>query len=267
MSPNGRGTWYVRPMPSRHRAAAFSRVTVRPANRTSPAPGARSPEMRPNRLVLPAPFGPTMPTVSPAPTARDRSSAMTTRPNRFVTLSSSSSGLVIWSLVGRLQVGGDLGVRLQRVVHDLGLNRELGALLPLDADRRGDRHTRRGTAGGEVKRPGHRLREVHLVDGGGDFLLVVRVAHRGEGRVGGLKKAVVADVGVPLPIRGCLEIAGQLLAGLPGERGRPRQRRRPPGVGGDVVSQVPKRVSVRREQQHLGYRGQLRPEALLDGLL
>src|SRR5262249_26747589 len=214
MSPNGRGTWYVRPMPSLHRAAASSLVTVRPAKRTSPAPGARSPEMRPNRLVLPAPFGPTIPTTSPGPTANDRSSAMTTRPNRFVTLSSSRSGLVIRSLVGRLEIGGDLRLRLQRVVHNLGLDRELRALLPLDADRRGDRHARRGAAGREVQRPGHRLVEVHLVDRCGDLGLVVRVAHRGEGRVGDLEQAVVADVGGPLPVAGGLEIVGRLLAGL-----------------------------------------------------
>src|SRR2546429_3773484 len=195
-------------MPSLHRAAASSLVTARPAKLTSPASGARSPEMRPNRLVLPAPFGPTIPTTSPGPTANDRSSAMTTRPNRFVTLSSSSSELVIRSLVGRKEVGGDLRRRLQRVVHDLRLNRELVALLPLDADRRGDRDARRGTPGGEVQRPGHRLREVHLVDGGGDLGLVVRVAHRGQGRVGGLEQAVVADVGVPLPIGGGLEVVG-----------------------------------------------------------
>src|SRR6516164_1748919 len=153
-------------MPSLLRAAASSLVIVRPAKRTSPDPGARSPEMRPNRLVLPAPFGPTIPTTSPGPTAKDRSSAMTTRPNRFVTLSSSSSASVIRSLVGGEQVGRDLRLRLQCVVHHLGLNRELRALLPLDADRGGDRHARRGPAGGEIQRPGHRLRQVHLVDGG-----------------------------------------------------------------------------------------------------
>src|SRR6266576_741254 len=130
-------------MPSLHRAAASSLVTARPAKRTSPASGARSPEMRPNRLVLPAPFGPTIPTTSPGPTANDRSSAMTTRPNRFVTWSSSSRGLVIRSFIGWLQVGGDLRLWLQRVVHDLRLDREPRALLPLDADRRGDRHARR----------------------------------------------------------------------------------------------------------------------------
>src|SRR5271170_2275948 len=108
-------------MPSLHRAAASSLVTVRPAKEISPAPGARSPEMRPNRLVLPAPFGPTIPTTSPGPTANDRSSAMTTRPNRFVTWSSSSSGLVIRSGVGGQEVGGDLRLGQQGVVDDLHL--------------------------------------------------------------------------------------------------------------------------------------------------
>src|SRR5215469_871177 len=182
MSENGRGTWYVRPTPRRHRPAASSRVTARPANRTSPPSGASSPAMRPNRLVFPAPFGPTIPTTSPAPTAIDRSSAMTTRPNRFVTRSSSSSGLVIRSRVGRLQVGGDLRIGKQRVVHDLHLHRELRALLPLDADRRGDGDAGGGTARCEIQRAGDAL-DVHLVDGVGDLGLVVRIAHRRKGRV------------------------------------------------------------------------------------
>src|SRR5690242_2986426 len=134
-------------MPSRVRPAASSRFTRRPAKRTSPPSGARSPEIRPNRLVLPAPFGPTMPTMSPGWTASDRPAAMTTWPNFFDRPSSSSSapdpeepshgsGLVIWLLVRRQQVGGDLRLRLQRVVDDLHLDRVLGALLPLHADRR-----------------------------------------------------------------------------------------------------------------------------------
>src|ERR1700743_1918415 len=142
-------------MPSLHRAAGSSLVTVRPSKQISPAPGARSPEMRPNRLVLPAPFGPTIPTVSPAPTLNERSSAMTTRPNRLVTWSSWSRAVAIWLLVRRQQVAGELGLRLQGVVHDVALQRVLGALLPLDPDRRGDRHPWRGRLGrGEVQRPG-----------------------------------------------------------------------------------------------------------------
>src|SRR5579859_2101022 len=140
-------------MPSLHRAAASSLVTVRPAKRTCPASGARSPEIRPNRLVLPAPFGPTIPTVSPGPTASDRLSATTTRPNRFATPSSSSRGLIIRLLVGRQQVAGGLHAGQQRVVDDLHLQRELGSLLPLHADGRGDRHARRRVLGrGEVQR-------------------------------------------------------------------------------------------------------------------
>src|ERR1700756_4248339 len=106
-------------MPSLHRAAASSLVTVRPEKETLPAPGDRSPEMRPNRLVLPAPFGPTIPTVSPGPTANDRSSAMTTRPNRFVTPSSCSSVSVIRSFFRWLKRGSERYVRHQRIVDDL----------------------------------------------------------------------------------------------------------------------------------------------------
>src|SRR5258708_20001971 len=86
--------------------------------------------MRPNRLVLPAPFGPTIPTTCPGLTASDRSSAMTTRPNRFVTRSSSSNGLVIRSRVSRLQVGGDLRLPLQGFVRDLHLQPVLVPLQP-----------------------------------------------------------------------------------------------------------------------------------------
>src|SRR5262249_57340503 len=120
---------------------------------------------------------------SPEPTANDRSSAMTTRPNRFVTLSSSRRGLVIRSLVGRLKVSGDLRLRLQRVVHDLGLDREPRALLPLDADRRGDLHAPRGAAGGGGQPPRHRLRGVHTVDGAGALLLAAPGCHPAQGPV------------------------------------------------------------------------------------
>src|ERR1700758_1643133 len=155
-------------MPRRHRAAASSRVTFFPAKLTWPAPGARSPEMRPNRLVLPAPFGPTIPTVSPAPTEKLRSSAMTTRPNRFVTWSSSRSGVLIAHFIalgvaldlaeGGQEVTSDLRVRLERVVDHDGLERVLGALLPLDADWRGDGHAGGGVlARGVVDRAGDGL--------------------------------------------------------------------------------------------------------------
>src|SRR5256884_6038348 len=143
ISVNGRGTWYVRPMPSRHRAAASSLVTGRPPKEIAPAPGDRSPEMRPNRLVLPAPFGPTIPTVSPDPTVNERSSAMTTRPNLFVTWSSSSRELVIRFLVRRFEGSCGRHVRHQRIVHDLHRVTPLGAGLPLHAHTGGVHHAGR----------------------------------------------------------------------------------------------------------------------------
>src|SRR5208282_4387391 len=182
-----------------------------------------------NRLVLPAPFGPTIPTVSPAPTANDTSSTMTTWPKRFVTWPSSSSGLVIRSGVRWQQGAGDLRLRQQRVVDDLHLQRIRGSLLPLHADGRGDRDAGGGIlARGEVQRPGQRV-DVDVVDGVGDFGLVVRVVHGHEGRVRDLEQAVVAQVGVPLSAAGRLVVVGELLACLAGEGGRPRQGRHPPG--------------------------------------
>src|SRR3984893_5672398 len=246
MSVNGRGAGYVRPMPSRHRAAASSLVTVRPAKRISPAPGDRSPEMRPNMLVLPAPFGPTIPTVSPGPTANERSSATTTRPNLFVTWSSSSSGLAIRLLVRRLEGPGERYVWHQRIVDDLHGPAPLGARLPLHAHAGGVDDTRsRVLARGPVELSSQSL-DVHLEQRVGHLGLVVRVADRGERRVGDLEEAVVAERLHPLLAGGRLEFVGDLRAGLPGQRGLPRHPGRPPRVGGDVVDQAPPRLHVGR---------------------
>src|ERR1051326_2153826 len=139
MLPNGRGTWKVRPMPSRHRSGARIRVTGVPANLISPADGSSVPEISPNTLVLPAPLGPTIPSTPPAPTGRDRRSATTTLPKLLLTASSSSNGGAAESGIRRRQVGGDLHILVQRVVHHLHLERErAGALLPLHADRLDD---------------------------------------------------------------------------------------------------------------------------------
>src|SRR5690349_24885107 len=137
MLPNGRGTWKVRPMPRRHRSGARIRVTGVPANLISPADGSSVPEISPNTLVLPAPFGPTMPSTSPAPTVSDSRSATTTLPKLLLTASSSSNGGAAASGIRGMQVGGDLHILVHRIVHHLHLERELaGALLPLHAERR-----------------------------------------------------------------------------------------------------------------------------------
>src|SRR6201984_202872 len=152
-------------MPSLHRAAASSLVTVRPAKATLPAPGDRSPEMRPNRLVFPAPFGPTIPTVSPDPTVNDRSSAMTTRPNRFVTCCSSSSGSAIRLFVRRLARRGEGYVRDPAIVDALHCPAVLAVRLPLHADARRVHDTRRRVlARGPVELPGDAL-DVHVEQG------------------------------------------------------------------------------------------------------
>src|SRR6266568_8195436 len=189
MSPNGLGTWKVRPIPSLHRAAWSSLVTLTPPNVISPEAGARSPAMRPNRLVLPAPFGPTIPTMSPEPTLNDKLSATTTLPKLFVTPSSSSRAVPAASGIRRLELCLDLHVRVQGVVHDLHLERELArGLLPLDADRRDDADAR-GRAAGEVERAAH-PGVVHVVQRAGDLSLVMRVGRCRERLPGHLEQRV-----------------------------------------------------------------------------
>ena len=60
-----RESWKERPSPSRARAAAVRSVTSTPANSTMPSSGRRKPEMTSNSVVLPAPLGPMIPTISP----------------------------------------------------------------------------------------------------------------------------------------------------------------------------------------------------------
>ncbi len=63
--------WKVRAMPRRARRCGASAVTSCPSNRTCPSLGVRKPEIIPNRVVLPAPFGPMSPVIEPAGTASE----------------------------------------------------------------------------------------------------------------------------------------------------------------------------------------------------
>src|ERR1700735_5498598 len=176
-------------MPSRHLVAVPSRVTSAPPKAIVPACGARSPAIRPNRLVLPAPFGPTMPTMSPAPMRRDRLSATMTLPKLLVTPLSSSRAVPAASGIRWHQVSLDLHRRVQAVVHDLHHERVLaGGRLPLHADRREDSHAGR-RAPGEVDRAAH-AGVADRVQGGGNLALVVRIADVAERFLGDLEKAV-----------------------------------------------------------------------------
>ena len=83
MPPNGCGIWNERAMPARQRRSGVSRVMSRPSNSTRPESGATVPVIMPNSVVLPAPFGPMMPSASPSPSERSMPFATTTAPKRL----------------------------------------------------------------------------------------------------------------------------------------------------------------------------------------
>ena len=64
MPLKGRGTWWVRTRPRRARSEAGRAVTSSPRKRIVPLVGACAPTSTLSSVVLPAPFGPTMPTAS-----------------------------------------------------------------------------------------------------------------------------------------------------------------------------------------------------------
>ena len=85
--------WNVRANPSLARACGLLFVTSTPFRRTRPDRGRISPESTPNRVVFPAPFGPTSPTARPCGTRILTESSATTPPKRTVTSSASRSAV------------------------------------------------------------------------------------------------------------------------------------------------------------------------------
>ena len=83
MSMKGRGIWKERAIPLWVRWAALKPVMFVPSKTMVPASGFSTPVMSESSVDLPAPFGPTMPSAVPRSTENDRSSAVTTLPNRF----------------------------------------------------------------------------------------------------------------------------------------------------------------------------------------
>src|SRR5690348_5117087 len=68
-------------------------ASERPSKRMSPSSRRALPAMSENSVVLPAPFAPISPQISPASTAKVTSRTASTPPKRFETCSSSSSGI------------------------------------------------------------------------------------------------------------------------------------------------------------------------------
>src|SRR6267378_2690481 len=76
----------------------------RPATSARPALGARSVASTRTVVVLPAPFGPRNPKISPASTSKERSSKATRAPKRFVSPSATMTGRFAM-LTSRLAAG------------------------------------------------------------------------------------------------------------------------------------------------------------------
>src|ERR1035441_8006518 len=87
---NGSGIWNDRPRPARQRCSGGNPVMSRPSSRMRPRSGRRMPVTRLNRVDLPAPFGPMMPSASPRASDKSMSLATTIMPNAFETDFSSS---------------------------------------------------------------------------------------------------------------------------------------------------------------------------------
>src|SRR5215472_5467171 len=154
MPLNGCGIWNERPMPMRQRCSGASAVMSEPAKSTRPASGRTLPLTMPNSVVLPAPFGPMMPSASPSPSARSMASATTMAPKRLLTFSSARSGAVI-RLRQQFQLAADWNVRRRFVFGDDKLE-GVALALPLAGDERrlGDVLHR---LAGPFHRPDHRM--------------------------------------------------------------------------------------------------------------
>src|SRR5256885_6216936 len=121
-------------MPRRQRGWGASRVTSRPSYSMRPRSQRTSPEIRLNRVVLPAPLGPRMPSVSPASTASEMSSVTFSAPYDFDTPCRASSGMSGGGQGAQLAGGGN--VRRGFVVHDRELDLVPAARAPLPEHQR-----------------------------------------------------------------------------------------------------------------------------------
>ena len=81
---NGRGIWNVRAIPRWQTASGVRPPISAPSKRMLPAVGVSAPEMQLNAVVLPEPFGPMSPRISPGLTSKDTEFSAVNPPNRLV---------------------------------------------------------------------------------------------------------------------------------------------------------------------------------------
>src|SRR5262245_6522513 len=298
MPENGCGIWNERANPLRQRRSAGNRVMSSPANSTRPESGGTVPAAMPNKGVLPAPFGPMMPSASPSRSARSTPSATTTAPNRLDTFSSARTGAMVTSLCchartwpripirkakrlpkrdgrdkpgygacesgKRLQFASERNIRCGLV---FGYDQiELAVLsLPLSCNERslGDVFHRRS---GPLNWTDDRL-VIGRHDRFQNGLRIPQILRALEDVDRNLKQCVLeTDRLGPRPVR-CPGIGiGKLSTTLPREARFERVVWRPPDLAGQPIAARAKRLDDRGEKQGFADGDNLRLESLLRGL-
>src|SRR2546423_7792121 len=252
--PNGRGTWCARPMPSRQRSAAPSFVTSPPASSTRPAFGRSEPASTFSSVVLPAPFGPTMPMASPGATRKSTPSSTTSAPKRLRTPTATR----IWSIrrprLVRLEVPSDRDAVIVGVLADDEVDLVLVPRLhPLTAgDRR--RHDVPWHARARFRPVEHadRRLHLHLLQRADDGVLVLRIPARLQERGRDVEESE-ARPGLLVPLLAALGLVAvtERLRADAGQRRGVRPGRMPVARAREVVAESAELGHLRREEPGL----------------
>src|SRR5215813_12469282 len=100
---NGRGIWKVRPIPPLMIRCGAAPAISCPSNRIEPAVGTRVPDSMLKIVLLPEPFGPIRPRISPFSTLNDTLLTAVKPPKRFTRPFTTSTAvpplLLFWALL------------------------------------------------------------------------------------------------------------------------------------------------------------------------
>src|SRR5579885_3605431 len=127
-----------------------------------PESGASTPSTRLNSVVLPAPFGPSTPRMSPSATERLSPSMTLSAPKRRLSSTSSSIQPPFFASAPRSGVvdhrrgAADRNIGIERIIDDRDVIGIFLALGPLADDKRGQAAIRQ-RPGGEIDRPDDRV--------------------------------------------------------------------------------------------------------------